>query len=183
MTKVNHVAKSTDSRAVNARHWKYEHPEGPDSRRSGRVPTQIRAAGNNEDEGMPDEGDPDGDSGHGDNDDALADRDRQSVKKQKHLDETEKKRDLTAAEEAEKRARGITAVITDGLTLRTVSGDGSCLWHAISGALREANVGKWDADRLRVATVSHMRAHRADYEGWWDGCSPSPDEEAMEDFG
>lgn len=99
------------------------------------------------------------------------------------MDETEKKRELTAAKEAEKRARGVTTAITAGLTMHTAPGDGSCLWHAISGALREANVGRWSAERLRVATISHMRAHRADYEGCWDRCSPTPGEEAMEDFG
>lgn len=32
-------------------------------------------------------------------------------------------------------------------------------------------------------SISHMRAHRQDYEGWCDGCRPSLGEEAMEDFG
>lgn len=183
VTTVNHVAKGADSRTINARHWSYESPEGAEGRRTGRIPTQIRTAGGKEDAGMSDEGDRDEGPGPGDSDDAPPGGDRQPVKKQRQMNETEKKRELTAAEEAEKRARGITTAITAGLTLRTVAGDGSCLWHAISGALREANVGKWGADRVRVATISHMRAHRAEYEDWWDRCSPSPNEEGMEDFG
>lgn len=83
VTKVNHVAKGADSRAISARHWKYENPEGPQGQGTGRIPTQIRAAGCKEDEGMTGGGDRDEGPGPGESDDAPPDRDRQPVKKQR----------------------------------------------------------------------------------------------------
>eukprot|EP00969_Alexandrium_andersonii_P201428 8900718-Alexandrium_andersonii.AAC.1 len=48
---------------------------------------------------------------------------------------------------------------TDKFTKMPAPADGSCLWHALSGALGQRKVFLGGAERVRAVVVAHMREH------------------------
>eukprot|EP00969_Alexandrium_andersonii_P015959 698387-Alexandrium_andersonii.AAC.1 len=71
---------------------------------------------------------------------------------------------------------------TDTLSKVLVPADGSCLWHALAGALGARKTFSGDPHRLRALVVRHMREHREWYQPSWGGKSPDAEEQSMEDF-
>eukprot|EP00969_Alexandrium_andersonii_P367028 15469803-Alexandrium_andersonii.AAC.1 len=63
-----------------------------------------------------------------------------------------------------------------------VPADGSCLWHALSGALGRRKTFHGGPERVRSVVVAHMREHPDWHQPSWDGKSPDSEETAMDAF-